>query len=82
MRLPAHAHMLEEASPVMSSTTPDSGNTRRTSKRAAENVQRALIKSICPLLPDFVVSCDIAQMMQVCIFSLAHCHIHAFIRSR
>ncbi len=83
MRLPAH--VLEEASPVLGSTTPDSGNNRRTSKRAAENVQRALIKSICPLLPDFVVSCDIAQMMQVCVFfglSIPHIsiytHTHTF----
>jgi hypothetical protein len=63
MRAPASLH--EEASPIMCNATPDSGNTRRTSKRAAENVQRALIKTICPLLPDFVVSCDISQMMQV-----------------
>lgn len=44
--------------------TPDSGN-RRTAMRAAENVERALIKSICPLLPDFVTTCDIAQMTRL-----------------
>lgn len=46
------------------SATPDSGN-RRTAMRTAENVERALIKSICPLLPDFVATCDVSQMTRI-----------------
>jgi hypothetical protein len=44
--------------------TPDSGN-RRTAMRTAENVERALIKSICPLLPDFVATCNVLQMTRI-----------------
>lgn len=33
--------------------------------RTAENVERALMKSICPLLPDFVATCDMVQMSQM-----------------
>lgn len=59
------SHSLDDNFSIMHpSTTPDSGS-RRSNQRAAENVERALMKAICPLLPDFVVSCDITQMMQV-----------------
>ncbi|KAJ1473710.1 hypothetical protein T484DRAFT_3318028 [Baffinella frigidus] len=35
----------------------------RSSQRAAENIERALLKVVAPLIPDFVASCDVHQML-------------------
>ena len=38
---------------------------QRHGSRAAENVQRALLTDIAPLLPGFVAACDMGQMLYI-----------------
>lgn len=50
-------------SPVVNSSPNDARH--RQGRRAAENVERALLADIAPLLPGFVAACNISQMLYI-----------------